>query len=117
MSQEIAARPRPLTIGGELRRAREGRGVSLTTASDRTRISVRYLEALESDAPVHPSPGAAYARFFLTESASFLGLDAEPLVEEFVLTIGAAAQSPLHAIPVDHRGPQRTNASSARVQC
>jgi Helix-turn-helix domain len=116
MSQEIAARPRPLTIGGELRRAREGRGVSLTTASDRTRISARYLEALESDAPVHVYPGAPYARFFLREYASFLGLDAEPLVEEFVLTIGAAEQSPVHPIPVDYLGSDRRNASLAVVQ-
>jgi transcriptional regulator with XRE-family HTH domain len=113
MNQEIAARPRPLTVGAELRRAREGRGISLTTAAERTRISVRYLDSLENDAPAHVYPGAPYARFFLREYASFLGLEAEPLVEEFALTVGAAEQSPIHAIPADYVGPDRRNASLA----
>jgi hypothetical protein len=107
MNQEIAARPRPLTVGGELHRARERRGMSLGVASERTRISIRYLEGLENDAPSHVYPGLPYARFFLREYASFLGLDPEPLVEEFVLTIGAAEPSPIQPIPADYLGPDR----------
>lgn len=107
MRQEMASLPRPLTVGGELRRARERRGISLTTASDRTRISIRYLEALENDGSIHAYPGAPYARFFLREYASYLGLDPEPLVEEFVLTIGGAGPSPIRAIPAEYIGPER----------
>jgi hypothetical protein len=106
MSQEIASRPRPLTVGGELRRARERRGVSLSTASDRTRISVRYLEALENDAPLHVFPGRPYARFFLREYASFLGLEPEPLVEAFALTI-AGEPGRFEPIPAASLGPER----------
>jgi transcriptional regulator with XRE-family HTH domain len=107
MRQEMASLPRPLTVGGELRRTRERRGISLTTASDRTRISIRYLEALENDGSIHAYPGAPYARFFLREYASYLGLDPEPLVEEFVLTIGGAGPSPIRAIPAEYMGPER----------
>jgi transcriptional regulator with XRE-family HTH domain len=107
MSQEIASRPRPLTVGGELRRTRERRGISLSMAADRTRISDRYLDALENDGPLHVYPGAPYARFFLREYASFLGLEPEGLVEEFALTIGAAGPSPIHAIPAEYVGPDR----------
>jgi transcriptional regulator with XRE-family HTH domain len=107
MSQELASRPRPLTVGGELRRARERRGVSLSLASDRTRISVRYLDALENDGPLHLYPGAPYARYFLREYASFLGLEPEGLVEEFALTIGAVGPSPIQAIPAEYAGPDR----------
>ena len=115
MSQKIVARPRPLTVGGELRRARELRGMSLTTASDRTRISAGYLDALEGDAPLYVYPGAPYARFFLREYASFLGLEAGPLVEEFAITIGAAEEKHIHPIPADFVAPERKAPSLAVV--
>jgi hypothetical protein len=66
-----------------LRRAREGRGESIGQASEGTRISVTYLEALESDAAIDAYPSALYARFFLRGYARYLGLDEEPLVEAF----------------------------------
>jgi hypothetical protein len=81
--------------------------MSLSAVSERTRISVRYLEGLENDAPSYIYPGLPYARFFLREYAFFLGLDPEPLVEEFTLTIGAAEPSPIQPIPVEYLGPER----------
>jgi hypothetical protein len=66
-----------------LRRAREGRGESVAQASDRTRISVTYLEALEGDAAIEAYPSALYARFFLREYARYLGLEEKPLLEAF----------------------------------
>jgi hypothetical protein len=106
MSQEIATRPRPLTVGGELRRAREHARISLRTAAERTRISIRYLEGLENDAPIHIFPAPLYARFFLREYANFLGLDAHGLVQAFEFTIGTDRR-PLQAIPAAYIGPTR----------
>lgn len=76
MGQQTSSEPRqPLDVGAELQRARERRGESLVQVSSRTRISVRYLEALERDAPSSEFPSPTYARFFLRQYAKYLGLD------------------------------------------
>jgi len=77
-----------------LRRAREGRGEGLAQASEGTRISLTYLEALESDAPIEAYPSALYARFFLREYARYLGLDEEPLLEAFSRRHGLPEEPP-----------------------
>jgi hypothetical protein len=105
-TQEVASLQRA-TVGGELRRGRERRGMSLMTASDRTRISSRYLEALEADAPIEFFPGVPYARFFVREYAVFLGLDPEPLVEAFTRATEGATPIPIRAIPTEYMGPPR----------
>ncbi len=71
-----------LEIGENLRRAREARGLELTTASAATCIRKRHLEALEADA-FERLPATVYARNFLREYAAFLGLDEELFVVEF----------------------------------
>src|SRR5206468_6646789 len=53
--------------------------------------------------------------FFLREYASFLGLEAEPLVQEFALTIGAAEEKHIHPIPADFVAPERKAPSLAVV--
>jgi len=72
-----------------LRHARERRGESLDRMADRTRISVQYLAALESDAPLQAFPSPMYARLFLRTYARDLGLQEEPLVSEFSRRHGA----------------------------
>jgi cytoskeleton protein RodZ len=66
-----------------LRRAREERGLTLSEAATTTRVWERYLQALESDAPVEEFPAPAYATFFLREYAEFLGLNPVAIVREF----------------------------------
>ncbi|MDZ7729103.1 MAG: helix-turn-helix transcriptional regulator [Dehalococcoidia bacterium] len=68
-------------IGDQLRAARQERGLSIEEASRETRISRRFLEALEHD-EFEALPAPVYARGFLRSYAGFLGLDAEPLVAE-----------------------------------
>jgi cytoskeleton protein RodZ len=71
-------------IGTRLRRARLQRGIELDQAAAGTRITPRYLEALERDAPPDAFPAPVYARAFLREYAQWLGLDPKPLVESYV---------------------------------
>lgn len=66
-------------IGERLRNAREARGLSLDEIEAATRIRRRYLEALENEA-FDQLPGGAYAKGFLRNYASYLGLPAEDLV-------------------------------------
>jgi Helix-turn-helix domain len=79
-----------MPIGDSLRRARTDRGLGLDDIADATKIRVRYLRALEAeDWDALPAP--AYARGFLRTYASYLGLDADALVEEFRRTVSDGA--------------------------
>jgi transcriptional regulator with XRE-family HTH domain len=69
-------------VGSSLRRARERQGLTLAEAERATRINPRYLRALEEER-FADLPGDAYARSFLREYADFLGLEAQPFVDEF----------------------------------
>ncbi len=79
------------SFGENLRRERELRGVSLREIAEATKISVRFLEALEQDRP-GVLPGGIFRRAFVREYARHLGLDAERLVADFVFTHGADAE-------------------------
>ncbi|MEN7973040.1 MAG: helix-turn-helix transcriptional regulator [Verrucomicrobiota bacterium] len=70
------------TIGQKLETARQAKGVSVSEAGAATKILSKFIEAMEADdfgslsAPV-------YAKSFLKMYATYLGLDAEPLVAEY----------------------------------
>ena len=71
-------------FGEHLRREREMRGVSLEEISAATRISTRFLEALEKEEWDH-LPGGVFNRGFIRSVARFLGLDEDNLVAEYAL--------------------------------
>lgn len=71
-------------FGEHLRREREMRGVSLEEIAAATRISTRFLEALEKEEWDH-LPGGVFNRGFIRSVARFLGLDEESLVAEYAL--------------------------------
>lgn len=67
-------RPRSRTIGARLEEARTAKRLSFEEAERDTRISRRYLEALErGDYELLPAP--VYARGFMRSYADYLGLD------------------------------------------
>lgn len=72
------------TFGEHLKREREMRGVSLEEISAATRISVRFLEALENEHWAQ-LPGGIFNRGFIRSIARFLGMDEEGLVAEYAL--------------------------------
>lgn len=80
-------------FGENLRRERELRGVSLREIADATKISVRFLEALENDR-LDVLPGGIFRRAFVREYARHLGLDAERLVADFAFANGAMPEKP-----------------------
>lgn len=71
-----------LEIGSILRAAREERGLSLDDAAEATKIRPAYLEAIEDEA-FERLPGPTYARGFLRAYAELLGVDPQPLIDEF----------------------------------
>jgi len=70
------------SFGEELRREREIRGISLKEISDATKISRRFLEALErNDHRTLPAP--VFTRGFVREYARYVGLSAEEMVNRY----------------------------------
>lgn len=70
------------SFGEELRREREIRGISLKEIADATKISKRFLEALErNDHRTLPAP--VFTRGFVREYARYVGLNAEEMVNRY----------------------------------
>ncbi len=71
------------TIGQKLETARQAKGVSVSEAGHATKILSKFIEAMEGDdfgalsAPV-------YAKSFIKMYARYLGLDSQPLVDEYM---------------------------------
>ncbi len=71
------------TIGQKLEAARNAKGVTVSEAGRATKILSKFIEAMEADdfgalsAPV-------YAKSFIKMYAQYLGLDPQPLVDDYV---------------------------------
>lgn len=64
------------TLGQELKRLREDRGISLHQISDATHIGVRFLQAIEGDT-YDILPGGIFNRAFVRKFADKVGMDVE----------------------------------------
>lgn len=70
------------TIGEQLRLTREERGIPLREISDETRISIHYLEAIESN-DYKRLPGGIFNRSFVKAYARCVGYDEKEAVEGY----------------------------------
>lgn len=71
------------SFGDWLRRQREMREISLRDIADRTKISLRYLEAMENDRfDLLPAP--IFAKGFLREYARYVGLSPDDVVNHYL---------------------------------
>ncbi len=70
------------TIGEQLRLTREERGIPLREVSDETRISIHYLEAIESN-DYKRLPGGIFNRSFVRAYARCIGYDEKAAVEGY----------------------------------
>ena len=75
------------SFGERLKREREMREVSLDELTKATRISQRFLEALENE-DWKKLPGGVFGRGFVRTIAGYLGLDEETLLGEYDLARG-----------------------------
>ncbi len=80
--QEPQAHSELASFGEDLRREREIRGISLKEIADATKISKRFLEAIErNDHRTLPAP--VFTRGFVREYARYLGLSCEEMVNRY----------------------------------
>ncbi len=70
------------SLGAFLRSKREERGIALEEMSERTRIPLRYLSALEEDR-LDALPGKVYERLFIRTYADLVGINVEELGRQF----------------------------------
>ena len=80
------------TIGEKLRLARETRGIALRDISEQTRISIRYLEAIETD-DYQRLPGGIFNRSFIRAYAKFIGYDEHNALEDYARTLRERGES------------------------
>jgi hypothetical protein len=91
------------SFGEELRREREIRGISLKEIADATKISKRFLEAIErNDHQTLPAP--VFTRGFVREYARYLGLNSEEMVNRY--NYAAASDDRIEKPPQIEKYPQ-----------
>src|SRR5262245_10290305 len=71
------------SFGESLRRERELRQISLREIAEATKISLRYLDALERDDFRH-LPGGVFNKGFVRAYAQFIGVDPESMVTAYL---------------------------------
>jgi transcriptional regulator with XRE-family HTH domain len=69
-------------VGAQLRRARESRGLTVRDVADRTKISSRQIDAIESE-HYEKLPGGIFGRGYVRAVADALKLDADAIVEAY----------------------------------
>ena len=72
-----------VSFGEELKRERELREITLREVSESTKISLRYLEALEQN-DFEQLPGGVFNRGFVRAYSQFIGIDPESTVDAYI---------------------------------
>jgi len=70
------------SLGQELKRERELRGISLREIADATRINLRFLQAIEEDR-LDALPGAFFVRAILRSYAKSIGIDENQVLNKY----------------------------------
>lgn len=104
-------------FGGQLKQAREQRGISLRQIAAATKISIVALEALERN-DFSRLPGGIFSRAFVRAYALEVGLDPELTVQEFLVEFeqnhNAAAEKAAPEVTADDRAFLQRQRRAAR---
>jgi cytoskeleton protein RodZ len=100
-------------IGNTLAEARTRRGVDLDEVHAATGIRPRYLRAIEEE-DWNALPEEFYARSFVRKYAQFLGVDPDPLVDEYRRQRGTAGSAGAPTSPFARTGSRRADALRRR---
>lgn len=101
------------TIGELLRTTREQRGIPLREVSDETRISIRYLEAIESN-DYKRLPGGIFNRSFVRAYARCIGYDEKEAVEAYARYMRDQGESGDEVVTTPHHSKVYTDVPATR---
>lgn len=97
------------SIGQELKRERELRGISLKEIADSTRISIRFLRSLEEE-QFEMLPGKFFAKGIIRAYAKYIGIDENAALNNYYETMQVLEQqeeSPEEKREIQARLPRR----------
>lgn len=100
-----------MSFGEELKRERELRDISLREVSESTKISLRYLEALERN-DFKSLPGGVFNRGFVRAYSQFIGVDPDTMVDAY---IQQATAFPVATPSPPRRGGERRGAGGKHL--
>ncbi|MFV0133287.1 helix-turn-helix domain-containing protein [Streptomyces sp. HMX87] len=120
VSEDVSEEARP-SIGRALRQARIAAGLTVDDISSATRVRIAIVHAIEAD-DFGPCGGDVYARGHIRTLARAVGLDPEPLIEQYGAEHGGRP-APTPAAPLfeaerirpERRGPNWTAAMVAAI--
>lgn len=98
-----------------MRLAREERGIPLREISDQTRISMHYLEAIETN-DYKRLPGGIFNRSFVKAYARHVGYDEKEAVEAYMRYMRDAGDSGEEVTSTPHHSKVYTSTSATRSQ-
>jgi cytoskeleton protein RodZ len=101
------------SFGEQLRLAREARGISLREISEQTRISMRYLEAIEAN-DFKRLPGGIFNRSFIKAYARYIGYDEKEAVEAYTRTMREQGDISEETSNLPHKPHVYTDGNSTR---
>lgn len=84
-------------VGERLRQARLAKGITLSEIAAETRISSRYLEALERE-DYEELPGAIFSRNFARQYARYVGLDTRELEKALEVSLPKPPEVPVEQL-------------------
>lgn len=101
------------SFGEQLRLAREAKGISLREISEQTRISMRYLEAIEAD-DYKRLPGGIFNKSFIKSYAKYIGFDEKQALEGYARTVREQGGSPDEVMSTPYQPHVYTDSGSSR---
>ena len=96
-----------------MRLAREARGISLREISEQTRISMRYLEAIESN-DFKRLPGGIFNRSFIKAYARYIGYDEKEAIEAYTHALREQGDTSEEPTTTPYKSHVYTDGSSTR---
>jgi cytoskeleton protein RodZ len=99
------------SFGEQLRLARESRGITLREISEQTRISTRYLEAIEAD-DYKRLPGGIFNKSFIKAYAKYIGFDEKEALEAYSRTARDQGTSPDDVVSTPYQPRVYTDGNS-----
>ena len=101
------------SFGEKLKQERERRNTSIEEIADKTKIALRFLQALEKD-EFDELPGRAFGKFYIRAYAEILDFDPEPLIVQYDREQAEADRAPVEAPPPEPVKLRRVKAEIAR---